>query len=714
MTGTVQWVSQTTWNAPRAGWWELLRAELTMTPERTARMARMTLLVMLVVLVSMTLRVPEAAVSAYMIFFIARDDAPDTIRSGIGLVVAVTGAVLVGLVVLSLTVGEPVLRLGGMAALSLVAMYAQRRSPKLGVLGYAVGVVASIFLVYAGHFPTPEVTVRAVLWIWVAIAYPAALLVLCEGTFGADPEVLLRKGIALRLTAVGSLLGATSEDGERAQRRVDRLERLGAGVLVPFAALGPVALRPLRVSLVRETQSLLMAARQLSPLVASSTSSGPLRRAGATCLGLARELLDGKAGGAELPPWPAQGELHGQLGDADPEVVGAGLSLIGSVWTLSLGMTQLREAAQVAPASPAPEPPPSTAELESLRAEALHFASKVTLAAMASYILFTALDWWGIHTAIITCWFIAQESVGATIHKSALRLVGAIIGGALGIASLVFVLPRLDSGGELALLVGAVTLFATWFATGSQRISYAGWQIAFAFFLTVLQGFERTTKMVVARDRVLGVLLGNGLMSIVFLHLWPVRLAPRISQGIGWALDSLAELLLFEGTGPEAEAHSAQLQLSFVAGLNKAEEVAFFARFEPGGVDSARVLPALSGLLIPARALSLSVTAAGQAAAALPETERWRVEALAALRDALARHVSELAAEVREGKTLTLRMGREAVEGARRSFAAVTEPALRELETPLRLRLKWLEAIHDRLEEIVDGSDRMALVRESP
>ena len=111
MTGAVQMASQATWDPPRDGWRELLRAELTLTPERTARMARMTILVMLVVLVSMTLRVPEASVSAYMIFFIARDDASSTIRGGVGLIVAATAAVLVGLVLLSLTVGEPVLRL---------------------------------------------------------------------------------------------------------------------------------------------------------------------------------------------------------------------------------------------------------------------------------------------------------------------------------------------------------------------------------------------------------------------------------------------------------------------------------------------------------------------------------------------------------------------------------------------------------------------------
>ena len=210
----------------------------------------------------------------------------------------------------------------------------------------------------------------------------------------------------------------------------------------------------------------------------------------------------------------------------------------------------------------------------------------------------------------------------------------------------------------------------------ASEISYAGWQIAFAFFLTVLQGFERTTNMVVARDRVLGILLGNALMSIVFLHLWPVRLAPRISQGVSRALDALAGLISVEGGGPDAEAHSAQLQQSFVDGLSRAGEVAFFARFEPGGADTAGMFPALSGLLIPARALSLSAASEGQTAAALPETERWRVEMLIALRRALAKHLSELAGSVREGRTARLRGGRDAVAAQLRSARRSQGPGL--------------------------------------
>src|SRR5215470_18814922 len=99
MSATAQQLGQPV-AAPFHGVWELVRDELMLAPERTARMVRMSVLAMLVVLISMALRVPECAISTYMIFFVTKDDAASSVKSGIGLIVAVTLAVLVGLVVL--------------------------------------------------------------------------------------------------------------------------------------------------------------------------------------------------------------------------------------------------------------------------------------------------------------------------------------------------------------------------------------------------------------------------------------------------------------------------------------------------------------------------------------------------------------------------------------------------------------------------------------
>src|SRR5437899_10686324 len=47
----------------------------------------------------------------------------------------------------------------------------------------------------------------------------------------------------------------------------------------------------------------------------------------------------------------------------------------------------------------------------------VHFALKITFAAMLCYIVYEAIDWSGIHTAFITCSFIALASTDETYYK---------------------------------------------------------------------------------------------------------------------------------------------------------------------------------------------------------------------------------------------------------------------------------------------------------
>jgi hypothetical protein len=65
-------------------------------------------------------------------------------------------------------------------------------------------------------------------------------------------------------------------------------------------------------------------------------------------------------------------------------------------------------------------------------------------------------------------------------------------------------------------------------ATGSERISYAGLQIAFAFFYSVFQGYAPDTDLDNVRDRVVGILFGLIVTGLVFQYIWPERKAERI------------------------------------------------------------------------------------------------------------------------------------------------------------------------------------------
>ena len=66
---------------------------------------------------------------------------------------------------------------------------------------------------------------------------------------------------------------------------------------------------------------------------------------------------------------------------------------------------------------------------------------------------------------------------------------------------------------------------AGYVSAGSPRISYAGFQIAFAFFLCVIQGPSPAFDISIARDRVIGILLGDLVVALVFTNLWPVTSA---------------------------------------------------------------------------------------------------------------------------------------------------------------------------------------------
>lgn len=152
----------------------------------------------------------------------------------------------------------------------------------------------------------------------------------------------------------------------------------------------------------------------------------------------------------------------------------------------------------------------------------VRFAFKATLAAMLCYIVYSGLDWSGLRTSIITCFFVALSSTGETIHKLGLRLSGALIGGIVAGVSIVFLFPLMDDIGGFIVLFASVTLLCTWVATSSPLLAYAGLQMAFAFYLGVLQDNGPTDDLTVLRDRLVGIVLGNIAMSLVFSTLWPV------------------------------------------------------------------------------------------------------------------------------------------------------------------------------------------------
>src|SRR5262249_13688099 len=139
----------------------------------------------------------------------------------------------------------------------------------------------------------------------------------------------------------------------------------------------------------------------------------------------------------------------------------------------------------------------------------------------ASYLAFNALFWPEISTAVTTCVLTALTTIGASHQKQFLRIAGALVGGfGIGMGAQIFILPYIDSIAGFTVLYVAVISVAAWIATVISGLSYFGVQLAVAFCLINLAEFKFQTSLAVARDRVVGILLGLIIMWLFYDQLW--------------------------------------------------------------------------------------------------------------------------------------------------------------------------------------------------
>lgn len=113
----------------------------------------------------------------------------------------------------------------------------------------------------------------------------------------------------------------------------------------------------------------------------------------------------------------------------------------------------------------------------------------------------------------------------------------------MGVGSIIFLMPGMTDIGQLLLLVAAGSFIAAWVANGSNLVQYAGWQMALAFFLCVLQGYGPAFDISVATNRILGILIGNVVVTIVFLWLWPASVGALTAQHLASAVRGLRSAL---------------------------------------------------------------------------------------------------------------------------------------------------------------------------
>lgn len=550
------------------GW---LSYELAPKEGRVWSVARMASACSITVAIAMIFRIPEPTYMAYIVFLISKDEKASTFVSAIGGLAAVTLAILATLALSLVDLSEPALRLPAMAAMTFLAMYSARVFA-LGPITYLAGFVIVLLQSVVDDVPSPEALTRITLWIWVVLFVPIVTTVVLNILFA--PSVGLLRNREFR-----RIVGELSSSLREAHRDIplDRLrERVVELLDKKSHEDGQAAVRAaVNSSVLRQLLNLLILLEGVTPEVLSHRGAGWAAKLDDIGALLNRHL-----------PEPESSHRS----DSAAAAHSTELAIDATLANLSRELE-----------APAATPSKAGGERQLLAKDATtnpahwQFALKTTLAVMIVYSIYTLLDWPGLRTSIVTCFFVALGSLGETVHKLTLRISGAVIGGLLAGLSIVFVLPHCTDIGQLCLLIALVSALAGWVATSSEQLAYAGMQIAFAFFLGVLQNYAPATDLTVLRDRVAGILLGNVVMTIVFSTLWPQSAALRVRSAIGEVLRALAALL-------ESATAAAAGRERAARGLVLAERFRNLRGFElqlvPGHAPVERIVDSLGALTI--------------------------------------------------------------------------------------------------------------------
>ena len=557
-----------------------LRRELAPFPGRGIATARVTVACVVVLIIGMTLRIPETYLAVWVVFKIALEESGETLLTGIVALIALTVGLALALVLLFVAMDQPALRFGLIGLSAAVAFYL-RRTFAIGAAGFLLGLISTVILTLPDFVPAPEQMVRLALWVWpvfaVGIAAAVATNIFLAPT---DPAALLREALVSRVraaeAAIARCLGTADSGPEPMRLAISGTERLqqllrDAGIVHPARRARSAQQR----ALIALTDRLATAAAALDvlPHEPDAAERDRLRAAAARSARLRTALEEDSIPGS------------GSVAEAVSTDHGSALlpTLVEFETVLARIEQTLTDPASAASViAPEPERPALFAADAFTNPEYLRYALKGALAVLICYLAQSAVNWPGIRTCVITCMIVGLTSEGATIQKGALRIAGAIVGGALGFLAILVVVPNMESIASLALLVAAGSAIAAWVYVGSPRISYAGVQIALAFYMCVIQGFEPSWYFYTIRDRMVGILLGNAVITLVFLSVWPVRAGDAIWTGLASALRAMAELARVGSRSDDQTAVAraiaglrAAASRHFVAAQQSAEEESF-------------------------------------------------------------------------------------------------------------------------------------------
>jgi multidrug resistance protein MdtO len=540
----------------------------------------------LIVLVTYTFRMPFQDLMPFFVLFITKEEKVTTTVTALLVLLAATLAIAVAILIYKSTGNRAEFRIPGIALEIFIGMFLFRVL-SIGAVGWILGFIcaASQSLVYL--FPSPEETVHQFLWLWVAIAFSVAVAWLANLLlFPVSPTLLLQREFVAGWHAVSAA----------AEQLATSQPSAGTQLLRPLVKSGPIRfLKLLKLSLIEsrdlrgkqvELRRMILSLDKITRLIFSYAKARLKLSASVAIASRETAILGGLKKEAQSFQQEFEAGLVPSCTATRPAMETAGnigLRLLEAENTLQ------DLAGGDAESENHPQKAAARRKASLFVADAfsnprhVQFAIKVTLAGMLGYLFYTASDYYGIHTVFYTPLIIALASTGATIHKGFLRIVGCIIGGALGLICSIWVIPRFETLETFLLMVFCVHGLAAWIAAGNDRISYMGLQIALAFDLGFLQGYGPPENIDPLRDRFIGIVIGICIATTVFALIWPESADLSARERLAACLRTIARLLRVGRGNNGSQNRSSQreqLELEIASRLSEANSYEEQAAFE--------------------------------------------------------------------------------------------------------------------------------------
>jgi multidrug resistance protein MdtO len=497
---------------------DFLKKELAPYPGRGALVARMVISATVTMLILVTFRIPEGYIGALTAFLFSRENLVSTARSAIFMI----GAFVIGALFIPigahLFASPPETHFLWVGCSLFLAFFLLRCLTNYGVaigLGLVIANVVGIW-----YLPGPtEDNVELTLWLILATSIGALVTLCVEIIFYAvHRRDDFSEGLDSRLALIEELMAGYADGrppSPTTQSGLAQFAIVGAGALSRHVARASYT-QPYRA---RMSTLVALVARCID-FAAALASAFPSLPEGnhERAARLKRSLADIRVC-LRTHGHPCEPTLEPRPSPDTPLLseIESMVSLMPSIFSDEHATDLTLEPIEDTPNASHIFIPDAFSNPEHLR-----YVLGGTLAAMLCYVFYVSLDWRGLSTSITTCVLTALTTIGSSRQKQVLRVAGFVLGGVIaGIGAQIFILPSIDSIAGFTVLFATTTAVAAWIATSSSRLSYAGVQIAFSFYLIHLSYFSVQTNLVIPRDRVLGVLLGVTMMWLVFERTFP-------------------------------------------------------------------------------------------------------------------------------------------------------------------------------------------------